>query len=90
MLPISVLFIVIFVVVLFLLTATYLHYLLHKYYNKDLICYIENNIYLLRYDVIDILIAQHKELSIDFDYLDTYFKYLEKYLYQKYIKTLKE
>ena len=90
MLPIGCLIISMIITALILFAATYLHYLLHKYYNKDLICYIENNIYLLRYDIIDILISQNKNLNVKFDYIDTYFIYLEKYIYEKYIKNIKE
>ena len=90
MLDISVLLFVLFAIAFIFVTVTYIHYAVHKYINKDLICYIENNVYLIRYDIIDTLIVQTKNLNTSFEYLDTYFDYLNKYLYKKYIERISE
>lgn len=90
MLPINCFIFILVVLLLIFFVLTYTHYLVHKYYNKDLVCYIENNTYLLRYDIIDILISNNKNLNIKFEYIDTYGFYIEKYIYKKYIKTIKE
>lgn len=100
MLPILYLFIIIVIIVFILFVTTYVHYLVHKYINKDQICYIENDIYLMNYETIDLLISEleskdiknieDETLTIDYDNLDSYFNYLYKYIYQKYIESITE
>lgn len=68
---------------------TYIQYIFYKYYCHYSICYIEDTLYLLRYDIIDILISQCEDIEIDYNNLDTYGYYIE-YLYTKYIKTITE
>lgn len=100
MLPILYLFIVIAIIAFILFVTTYVHYLVHKYINKDTLCYIENDIYLMNYETIDLLISEleskdiknieDETLTIDYDNLDNYFDYLYKYIYQKYIESISE
>lgn len=96
MVSILVLFIAIFAIIFFLFVVTYLHYLLHKWVCKDLICYYDGRIYLLRYDTIDILVNitddtdDYFKINIYIYNLDTYFIYLKYYLYAKYIKNISE
>ena len=97
MVSILVLFIAIFAIAISLFVVTFLHYLLHKWINKDSICYYDDRIYLLRYDTIDILInitddapKDYPKINIYIYNLDTYFIYLKYYLYQKYIKSISE
>ena len=71
MVSILVLFIGIIAIAINLFVITFLHYLLHKYINKNSICYYDDRIYLLRYDTIDILI----------NITDDAPKYYPKYLY---------
>lgn len=80
------------IVVIFMITFfvfTYIQYIFYKYYCHYSICYIEDTLYLLRYDIIDILISQCEDIEIDYNNLDTYGYYIE-YLYTKYIKTITE
>ena len=96
MVSILVLFIAIFVITFVLFIATYLHYMLHKWVCKDLICYYDDRIYLLRYDTIDILINitddtdDYFKINIYIYDLDTYSIYLRYYLFAKYIKNISE
>lgn len=79
--------VVIFVITFFIFT--YIQYIFYKYYCHYSICYIEDTLYLLRYDIIDILISQCEDIEINYNNLDTYMYYIE-YLYTKYIKTITE
>lgn len=96
MVSILVLFINIIAIAIILFVVTFLHYLLHKWVNKDLICYYDDRIYLLRYDTIDILVnitdddENYFKINIDVYNLDNYKVYLKYYLYAKYIKNISE
>ena len=96
MVSILVLFIGIIAIAIILFVVTFLHYLLHKWVNKDFICYYDDRIYLLRYDTIDILInltddaENYFKINIFIYDLDTYFIYLKYYIYAKYIKNISE
>lgn len=96
MISISILFIAIIAIIIAIFIVTYLHYLLHKWVNKDNICYYDDRIYLLRYDTIDILVNitddtdDYFKINIYIYDLDTYFIYLKYYLYAKYIKNISE
>lgn len=96
MVSILVLFISIIAIAIILFVVTFLHYLLHKWVNKDLICYYDDRIYLLRYDTIDILInitddaENYFKINIYVYNLDNYKVYLKYYLYAKYIKNISE
>lgn len=96
MISILVLFIGIIAIAIILFVVTFLHYLLHKWVNKDSICYYDDRIYLLRYDTIDILInltddaKNYFKINIFIYDLDTYFIYLKYYIYAKYIKNISE
>lgn len=96
MVSILVLFIGIISIAIILFIVTFLHYLLHKWINKDSICYYDDRIYLLRYDTIDILInitddtIDYFKINIYIYDLDTYFIYLKYYIYPKYIKNISE
>ena len=96
MVSILVLFISIIAIAIILFVVTFLHYLLHKWVNKDLICYYDDRIYLLRYDTIDILVnitddaENYFKINIDVYDLDNYKIYLKYYLYAKYIKSISE
>lgn len=97
MLDLSVLIIVLFIILFIFVVITFTHYAVHKYVNKSNICYIEDEILLINYEIIDLLICEYKTdaktiedetLTIDFDYINTYIDYLYKYLYQKYIEII--
>lgn len=94
MVSILVLFIGIIAIAIILFVVTFLHYLLHKWVNKNSICYYDDRIYLLRYDTIDILInltddaENYFKINIFIYDLDTYFIYLKYYIYAKYIKNI--
>lgn len=97
MVSILVLFIGIIAIAIILFIVTFLHYLLHKWINKDSICYYDERIYLLRYDTIDILInitddslKDYPKINIDVYNLDNYKIYLKYYLFAKYIKNISE
>lgn len=96
MVSILVLFIGIIAIAIILFVVTFLHYLLHKWVNKDSVCYYDDRIYLLRYDTIDILVNitddtdDYFKINIYIYDLDTYFIYLKYYLYAKYIKNISE
>lgn len=96
MVSILVLFIGIILITFVLFVVTFLHYILHKWINKDLICYYDDRIYLLRYDTIDILVNitddtdDYFKINIYIYDLDTYFIYLKYYLFAKYIKNISE
>ena len=97
MISISILFIAIIAIIIAIFIVTYLHYLLHKWVNKDSICYYDDRIYLLRYDTIDILInitddkpSYYPYIEIYIYDLDNYKIYLKYYLYAKYLKNISE
>lgn len=97
MVSILVLFIDIIAIAIILFIVTFLHYLLHKWINKDSICYYDDRIYLLRYDTIDILInitddapRDYPKIDIYIYNLDNYKIYLKYYIYEKYIKNISE
>lgn len=96
MISILFLFISIIAIAIILFVVTFLHYLLHKWVNKDLICYYDDRIYLLRYDTIDILVnitddvENYFKINIYVYNLDNYKVYLKYYLYAKYIKNISE
>ena len=97
MVSILVLIIAIIAITLIMFVVTFLHYLLHKYHNKDLICEYDGRIYLLRYDTIDFLINITDDKPDYYPYieiyvydLDNYRDYLKYYLYPKYIKNISE
>lgn len=97
MVSILVLFISIIAITIIFFVVTFLHYLLHKWVNKDSICYYDDRIYLLRYDTIDILInitddtpKNYPKINIYVYNLDNYKIYLKYYLIPKYIKNISE
>ena len=96
MVSILVLFISIIAIAIIFFIVTFLHYLLHKWVNKDSICYYDDRIYLLRYDTIDILVnltddaEDYFKINIYNFNLDNYKIYLKYYLFAKYIKNISE
>lgn len=96
MISISILFIAIIAIIITIFIVTFLHYLLHKWVNKDSICYYDDRIYLLRYDTIDIWVnltddaKNYFKINIYIYNLDNYKIYLKYYLYAKYLKNISE